>query len=85
MAFSDVSGNGLHAKPGDILVGRLQDPIGMYRDEVFLRDLSSWCRDVLHRAMLDATAACRKDPAPGHLDGCIDGMEPIEAPMEEAE
>lgn len=41
---------GTHAKPGDVLVGRLSDPIGMYRDEVYLRDLSPELRALLHAA-----------------------------------
>jgi len=65
---------GVHAKPDDIMVGRLHEPGGSWRDEVYLRDLSPWCRGILEQAMRLATAECRKDPAPGHLDGCLDGM-----------
>jgi hypothetical protein len=54
----------------DAQVGRLIDPIGMYGDEVFLRDLSQWHRKVLAQAIARVKAKCRKDPAPGHLDGC---------------
>lgn len=43
--------NGTHAKPGDVLVGRLSDPIGMWRDEVYLRDLSPEAQALLKAAM----------------------------------
>lgn len=63
--------SGAHAKPGDIQVGTLRKPIGMWRDEVYLRDLSPEAQRLLNEAMAWVD---RNEETLNYLDAEVDGI-----------